>query len=238
MKPGAGEPSGTSDERRLIDPDRTTVARIRDAALVEFSARGVSGTTLKSVAASAGVSAQLVVHHFGSKEGLATACDQYALKMFREQNISLLSSGGPFPPVQSLEAPWLGPVLGYLAARLVDDSPAVTQLVDEAVDDAMAYLDAGVASGLVNPSDYPRERAVIVMLWNLGALALHRHAERLLGIDLMASAAQERLTWSLAATEMLAEGLLHKEAYEKLRSASNPAGNEQSADHSEGAGDE
>lgn len=39
---------------------------------------------MKSVAVAAGVSAQLVVLHFGSKEGGATACDEYILRMFRE----------------------------------------------------------------------------------------------------------------------------------------------------------
>lgn len=219
-----------TSQRRLTDPDRTKFSRIRDAALAEFAEHGVAGTSLKSVASAASVSAQLVVHHFGSKEGLATACDDYVLRMFREHNTSLLSSGGAFAPVKSLEAPWLGPAMGYLSARLADDSPAVAQLVEEALDDAMTYLDKGVESGLVKPSDHPRERAVVSLLWNLGALVLHRHAKRLIGVDLVASDTQQRLTWTLAATEMLTEGLFHKEAYEKLKSGSNSPGSQESTD--------
>lgn len=224
--------------RRSADPDRTAVARIRDAALVEFAENGVARTTLKSVAAAAGVSAQLVVHHFGSKEGLATACDEYVLRMFREHNTSLLSSGGSFAPVQSLDAPWLGSAMGYLSARLADDSPAVAQLVDEAVDDAMAYLDKGVKSGLVKSSDQPRERAVVGLLWNLGALVLHRHAKRLIGVDLMASDAQQLLTWTLAATEMLTEGLFNKEAYERLKAGSDSGGSSEPGGDDHDTGDE
>ncbi|MEU6700480.1 TetR family transcriptional regulator [Pseudonocardia sp. NPDC046786] len=225
-----GRASGALNRRRFVDPDRTAVARIRDAAIAEFAEHGVAGATLKSVAAAAGVSAQLVVHHFGSKEGLATACDEYVLALFREHNTSLLSSGGAFAPVQSLEAPWLGPAMGYLSARLADDSPAVAQLVDEALQDALSYLDAGVQSGLVKPSEFPRERAVVGLLWNLGALVLHRHAKRLMGVDLMAPDTRQRLTWSLAATEMLTEGLFHQEAYEKLKSGSESMGSEDPAD--------
>lgn len=238
MNSVTGRPGPPSDATAPRDPDRTTVARIRDAALTEFATRGVAGATLKSVAATAGVSAQLVVHHFGSKEGLATACDDYVLTMFREHNTSLLGSGASFAPAQSLEASWLGPAMGYLAARLADDSPAVTQLVDEALEDAMAYLDKGVDSGLVHPSDHPRERAAIVLLWNLGALVLHRHAKRLTGVDLVRSDPHQRLTWTLAATEMLTKGLFHHGAYEKLRAGADSIGDAGADDENEGADDE
>lgn len=213
--------SDGSGRGRFVDPDRTAASRIRDAALVEFAEHGVTGTTMKAVAAAAGVSAQLVVHHFGSKDGLATACDEYVLKMFREHNTSLLGSGGSFAPVESLEAPWLGVAMGYLSTRLTDDSPAVAELVDEAFRDALSYMDKGVESGLVKTSDHPRERAAVVLLWNLGALVLHRHAKRLIDVDLMAPDTSQRLTWTLAATEMLTDGLFNEEAHEKLKSEAN-----------------
>lgn len=238
MSPTTDGASDTPGRHRFVDPDRTAVARIRDAALSEFAEHGVAATTLKSVAATAGASAQLVVHHFGSKEGLATACDEYVLEMFREHNTSLLSSAGSFPPAQSLDVQWLGPAMGYLSARLADNSPAVAQLVDEALEDAMTYMDKGVESGLIKPSERPRERAVVGLLWNLGALVLHRHAKRLIGVDLAASDAQQRLTWTLAATEMLSEGLFEKGAYEKLKSGSNSADDTAPADDSQAADDE
>ena len=34
------------------------------------------------------------------------------------------------------------------------------------------------------PSADPRSRAVILMMWSLGALVLHRHLRRLTGVDL------------------------------------------------------
>lgn len=204
--------------------DHATVARIRDAALHEFAERGVAGATMRSIAEAAGVSAQLVVHHFGSKKGVALACDRYVVAMFREHNMSLLSAGASFSPKKALEEPWLGPAMAYLAARLVDDSPAVAQLVDDAVGDATAYLEQGEESGLVKPSAYPRERVVVMMLWNLGAVALHRHAKRLLGVDLVAADPGELATWSRAATEMLTGGLFHGDALEKLRAETTDEG--------------
>lgn len=230
--------TGSPGRRRPAGSDRTAVARIRDAALAEFAEHGVAGTTLKSVATAAGVSAQLVVHHFGSKEGLATACDEHVLSLFREHNTSLLGSGGAFAPVQSLEDAWLGPAMGYLSARLADDSPAVAQLVDEAVQDALVYLDKGVESGLVRPSDRPRDRAVVGLLWNLGALVLHRHAKRLMDVDLVNADPRQLLRWTLAASEMLTEGLFRQEAYERLKSGASVAGAGEPADGDGRAGDQ
>ncbi|MBA2317802.1 MAG: TetR family transcriptional regulator, partial [Euzebyales bacterium] len=42
--------------------DRTGRARIRDAAIACFAANGVAGTSLKTIAAAAGLSPALVVH--------------------------------------------------------------------------------------------------------------------------------------------------------------------------------
>ena len=54
----------------------TADARIRDAAIEQFGQHGFD-VGLRAIAKAAGVSAALVIHHFGSKEGLRTACDDY-----------------------------------------------------------------------------------------------------------------------------------------------------------------
>ena len=77
-----------------------------------------------------------------------------------------------------------GPVMAYLAAVLVDDSPIVADLVDELARDAEGYLDYGIETGIVKPSADPRGRAAVLLLWSLGALVLHRHVRRILGVDL------------------------------------------------------
>ena len=55
---------------RSTRDDRTTRAVIRDEALALFAAEGPAGVSLRRVAAAAGVAPGLIVHHFGSKEGL------------------------------------------------------------------------------------------------------------------------------------------------------------------------
>ena len=56
----------------------TTVERIRNAALRIVAVQGVAGTSLRAVAAAAGVSLGLVQHHFATKAGLIKAVDDYA----------------------------------------------------------------------------------------------------------------------------------------------------------------
>jgi AcrR family transcriptional regulator len=59
--------------------DLTARARIRDAAIDLFGERGIGPATIRDIAAAAGVSSGLVRHHFGSKERLRQACDEYAM---------------------------------------------------------------------------------------------------------------------------------------------------------------
>jgi TetR/AcrR family transcriptional regulator len=63
-----GRRSPAPGERRR-DPERTK-QRIRDAALVEFSAKGFAGARVSEIAAIAGVNKQLISYYFGGKEGL------------------------------------------------------------------------------------------------------------------------------------------------------------------------
>jgi AcrR family transcriptional regulator len=172
--------SGNGD---LLD-DRTTSARIRDAAIECFAEYGVSPTTARKVAEEAGVSPGLVIHHFGSMEGLRSACDEYVAAIIRRFKQEAMSAGPNLDVLAALRNPDVGPLLGYLASVLAGDSETVAHLVDDLVDDAEVYIQQGVESGMLRPSDDARGRAVVLTIWNLGALAMHEHLERLLGVDL------------------------------------------------------
>lgn len=54
---------------RQRDPERTK-ARIIDAAIEEFSAKGYAGARVSDIAARAGVNQQLIAYYFDGKEGL------------------------------------------------------------------------------------------------------------------------------------------------------------------------
>lgn len=175
--------SASLDDEDLVD-DRTAKARIRDAAIASVAEIGVDGTTARRVAGIAGVSPGLVIHHFGSMEGLRSACDRYVATTIREFKERAMSDGPTLDVLAALRDAPNGPLMGYLARVLADDSPVVASLVDDLVGDAEGYIQQGVESGMLRTSDDPRGRAVVLTLWSLGALVLHQHLRRLLGVDL------------------------------------------------------
>src|SRR6201999_1541677 len=95
--------------------DLTAAARIRDAAIEQFGQHGF-GVGLRAIAESAGVSAALVIHHFGSKDGLRKACEDYITEQIRSSKSEALSSNDP--------ATWLGPL-----ARREEYAPLMAYLV-------------------------------------------------------------------------------------------------------------
>lgn len=205
-----------------VDDDRTARARIRDAAISRFAADGVTATSVRAIAGEAGVSPALVIHHFGSKEALREACDEHVAAIIRDRKGAAMAAGPQLDPLAQLRAMQHGPpVLRYLARTLVDGSPQVASLVDEMVADAASYMAEGVQTGVLRPTDYPYGRAAVLTLWSLGALILHEHVERLLGVSL--TGPPEALAATPAyfgpALELLSEGLLTETAAAPLRQA-------------------
>ena len=177
--------------------DRTTKARIRDAAIECFASDGVAGTSIRAIAETAGVSAGLVIHHYGSKDELRVACDEHVAAFIRETKTGAMSMGAGIDPLAALRSALGGPpLLRYLARTLVDGSPHVAELVDEFVDDAVEYMQVGVEAGLLLPSEFPRQRAALLTIWSLGGIVLHEHLERLLGVDITSDFSQDPATAS------------------------------------------
>ena len=223
-----------SDPPAAPTDDSSTRARIRDAALTAFAEAGFAATSVRAVAARAGVSPALVMHHFGTKEGLRAACDAFVAEFLRARKIEAMAAGPGLDPLALLrDDDDRLPLLAYLARALGEGSAAVAGLVDELIADAEAVLAAGVASGSVRPLDRPRGVAAVLTLWSLGALVLHEHVRRALGTDLTApvSDALRSAGYALPAMEILSRGLVAPALYERLQAglapASAPAGEEQ-----------
>ena len=197
--------------------DRSTPARIRDAAITRFAADGVDRTSVRAIATEAEVSAGLVIHHFGSKEQLRAACDAHVAQLIRDQKRAAMQAGAGLDPAGALRNLGDGPpLLAYLARTLIDGSPHVSTLIDEMVADAEEYMAEGERSGLLRPTDDPRGRASVLLLWSLGAVVLHEHAERLLGADLL-GAPDGLGPYMLPAFEVLGRGILTPDSYAALR---------------------
>lgn len=204
------------------DDDRPTSARIRDAAIAEFADHGVAGTTVRAVAAAAAVSPALVIHHFGSKDGLRDACDRHVAAMVLDTGRHLVPAGAGFDVLAALQSRHGGPpVARYLARTLGDGSPPVADLVDALVDRVVADAEEGVAHGMVKPSDHPRERAAVLTIWLLGGLVLHEHLERLIGVDLTAdpSGGAAPVAYTAPVAEILGAGVYTDAAVDRANAA-------------------
>ncbi len=212
------------------DDDRSTRARIRDAALACFAEAGVGATTVRRIAERAGVSAGLVIHHFGSKAGLRTTCDGFVAAFIRERKMEVMRAGPGLDPLAVLREQAGGPpIQRYLARTLAEGTPEVAALVDELIDDAERYLGEGVAQGVTRRLDHPRGVAAVLTLWSLGALVLHTHVERVLGVDLTGPAEHHAsdTAYIAPALEILTNGLLATDWYRRLESPGSAQGDEE-----------
>src|SRR5262249_34847278 len=70
-------PTTTTTLERPGAGDLTARAKVRDAALELFARQGYAATSVREIAAAAGVSPALLFHHFGSKQGLRDAVDAW-----------------------------------------------------------------------------------------------------------------------------------------------------------------
>ena len=192
--------SSTSD-------DRTTQARIRDAALTRFARDGVPATTLRGVAADAGVSVGLVAHHFGSKEGLRRAVDHYVVSLFREKLAAFDSaqSGSAMSAMINAVQENMS-VVRYLSRAFLDETPEAAALFDDLVALTESLLAEGERAGMVQPSTDPRMRAAMLTTWDLGGLMLSEHFSRAVGTSVLEHEGLER--WTRALLEVSGRGLV------------------------------
>ena len=199
--------------------DRSTSARIRDAALACFAERGVKATTVRQIAERAGVSAALVIHHFTSKDRLRVACDRFVAAHIRERKAAVMRAGGGLDPLAVMrEHAGDPPVQAYLARTLAEGTPEVAALVDEMIDDAERVVRDGIERGVMRRSGDPRGVAAVLTLWSLGAMVLHEHVERVLGVDLTGPADEHARNpaYVRPALELLSQGLLLPHVFEAI----------------------
>ncbi|MDX3226761.1 helix-turn-helix domain-containing protein [Streptomyces sp. ME19-01-6] len=134
---------------RAVDrADLTGRARLREAALELFAERGFEATSTRAVAAAAGLSPALVTRHFGSKQGLRAAVDEYVLGRIGEALGGLDAEGADggalMASLGEVSARLFGadPVLrGYLRQALLEDSEASAALFGRLLSGARGELE-------------------------------------------------------------------------------------------------
>lgn len=158
--------------------DLTARARIRDAAIRLFTEHGTGGTSIREIAAAAGVSGGLVRHHFGSKDDLRDVCDAYVLDQLMRFKEHALAGGQPsdlgFLP--AAEPALLG-MLRYFARSVVDGSPAADAMFTTMVGLAEQWLRDHNPGQMSDPAAF----AALLVAMETGALVMRAQLSRALG---------------------------------------------------------
>jgi AcrR family transcriptional regulator len=192
--------------------------RIRNAALQCFATDGASATSLRTVAAAAGVSLGLVQHHFTTKAGLINAVDNYVMDVV----ISTVSRPIPDPPADSIvdignrvvrfirEQPV---IVDYVGRALVDGSPLGNAIFDQLAALGAARWEQRRENGETRPDLDMTWAAINALVLALGTLILRGHIERHLP-ERFDSPDQLR-RWQAATDALLREGQLrHTDDYD------------------------
>jgi TetR/AcrR family transcriptional regulator, regulator of cefoperazone and chloramphenicol sensitivity len=190
------------------EEDLSTRARIRDAAVRRFAVEGF-GVSVRALAAAAGVSPALVIHHFGSKDALRAECDRYVLAALREAEADSVLGGPPADVLAQLATvEQYAPVAGYVVAALLAGGELATTFLDSVVADTERYLAQAVAAGTVRPSRDPAARARWLVSVGIGALLVHLRRHPVVEGDLGAALRAYADAATLPALELYTEGLL------------------------------
>lgn len=187
--------------------DLTATARIRDAAIEQFGRQGF-GVSVRAIAEAAGVSAALVIHHFGSKEGLRRACDEFVAEEIRSGKSEAMRSADPgtwFAQMAEIES--YAPMMAYLVRSMQSGGELANTLWRRMMDNAEGYLDEGVRAGTLKPSRDPKARARFLAINNGGGFLLYLQMHEN-PTDLRAVLRDYARDMILPALEIYTEGLM------------------------------
>jgi AcrR family transcriptional regulator len=194
--------------RSVAEEDLTGRARIRDAAIRRFGADGF-GASVRAIAADAGVSPGLVIHHFGSKENLRAACDEHVLRVIREAEGETWSQASPaewLAQLTGLDA--YAPLVGYVVQTMLAGGDLAATLLARMTADAEVYLAEAVAAGRVKPSRDPAARAAFLVDLGMGAILSFAVRHPPVDGDYRTTLRRYGEVNSLPALELYTEGLL------------------------------
>ncbi len=191
---------------RSVD-DLTASARIRDAAIEQFGEHGF-GVGLRAIAEAAGVSAALVIHHFGSKDGLRKACDDYVAEVIRSDKSEAMRSSDPatwFAAMAEIES--YAPMMAYLVRSMQTGGELAKTLWRNMIDNAESYLDEGVRTGILKASRDSAARARYLAITGGGGFLLYIQMHET-PTDLRAVLRDYARDMMLPALELYTEGLM------------------------------
>lgn len=169
--------------------DLTARARIRDAAIDLFAERGIAAATIRDIAQAAGVSSGLLRHHFGSKEGLRQACDDYAMEELTRVRTSVLdrSALGDHAFLTAV-VPETMRLQRYLVRSTLDSPTATTAMFGRMVQLGEEWLD-----GQDIHTQDQRAYAAVLVAMQMGMFLMAEQLSAALGEDVRKPAGHLRM---------------------------------------------
>jgi AcrR family transcriptional regulator len=179
---------------RLVvdDGDLRGKATIRNAALRLFAEFGPDGVTLREIAAAADVSPALILHHFGSKDGLRAAIDAHVAGIFETMLDALpdplgeaVTDPGSASLVEALAAgfPPDSPLPAYLRRMLLTHDKASLDLFRRWYAESLKVMGELEAAGIARPAANRAVRAAIMLKNDLALVLLRPFLEAVTGLD-------------------------------------------------------
>ncbi|MFI0481364.1 TetR/AcrR family transcriptional regulator [Actinomadura sp. 9N215] len=197
--------------------DLTARARIREAALRHFADHGFAKTSIRAIAKTAGVSSGLVRHHFGSKDGLRRACDEYVLDALRQVNERLGNESNLGDPIfTSGSRRALSPFQSYVARALVEGSETASSLFDQMVPMIEKWLETLDAGRDDVPAADRRTRAALIIAMKMAIPVMHEHVSRAMDVDIFSDEGDRQVVLGLL--DIFSHPLISVELADKARS--------------------
>lgn len=174
--------STNSDSRPRWSPNSSpeTAQKILSAAVAEFAEHGFTKTTIRGIAAAAEVSPGLVIHHFGSKDGLRSACDDHVFDLIT--NAKARNAEYATMAVQMMFSdPELATSVDYLVKSLLDPSEHGQRYFDHYVELVESYITDGFAGYTFRQSEDPHGQAGMIAVMALAPSLLDHRLKSVLG---------------------------------------------------------
>lgn len=171
--------------------------------------------TIRAVAAAAGVSPALVIRHYGTKDALRDAVDDYVGAVFAALLEHVIRPGGDGPFAAAMvptmaehvvaQLPADSPIPSYLGQMLLTGGPAGAALFARLYDVSREALVGLTETGLAEKGSDPAVRAAFLLVNDLAVLILRPHISAVLGIDLSTESGMRR--WGAEVLSIYRTGL-------------------------------
>lgn len=211
-------PASPRTQARLPD-DLTTRARILDAAMAAFAENGYRGASMRGIAAAAGVSLGLVQHHFGTKDGLRTACDERVLDLIRIKTEAMDEGRLSDPEVLATLMSMAPAVQRYVGRAMVDGSSAILGMVDQVMDRSEDFLVSTCPERFDADTRRTRDTGAVLTALTTSTMVLQAHLARRMDVEPFTEATLRRIgRATIDAYEAIAD-LVASDMWQDLRTA-------------------